>query len=107
MRRAPDPPPSFSFGARAQNALIRAGFALCFACRVTLASNFDHLRAEGLSLDQALVGSDHWRLRPVRMTSLAAAIGRLPLACGIGSGADRFKPLAIAVIGALCISGLL
>ena len=47
------------------------------------------------------------RLRPVLMTSLAAALGMLPLAYGIGSGADMLKPLAIAVIGALCISVLL
>ncbi len=41
------------------------------------------------------------------MTSLAAALGMLPLAYGIGSGADMLKPLAVAVIGALCISVLL
>jgi multidrug efflux pump subunit AcrB len=41
------------------------------------------------------------------MTSLAAALGMLPLAWGIGSGADMLKPLAIAVIGALAISVLL
>jgi multidrug efflux pump subunit AcrB len=47
------------------------------------------------------------RLRPVLMTSMAAAFGMLPLAYGIGSGADMLRPLAIAVIGALCISVLL
>ena len=67
----------------------------------------DHLRAEGASLEDALVRSGHRRLRPVLMTSLAAAFGMLPLAYGIGSGADMLKPLAIAVIGALCISVLL
>jgi Cu/Ag efflux pump CusA len=41
------------------------------------------------------------------MTSLAAALGMLPLAYGIGSGADMLRPLAIAVIGAVCISVLL
>ncbi len=41
------------------------------------------------------------------MTSMAAALGMLPLAYGMGSGADMLKPLAIAVIGALCISVLL
>jgi multidrug efflux pump subunit AcrB len=66
-----------------------------------------HLRAEGLSLEDALVRSGHRRLRPVLMTSLAAALGMLPLAWGIGSGADMLRPLAIAVIGALCISVLL
>ena len=67
----------------------------------------DHLRAEGASLEDALVRSGHRRLRPVLMTSMAAAFGMLPLAYGIGSGADMLKPLAIAVIGALCISVLL
>jgi Cu/Ag efflux pump CusA len=41
------------------------------------------------------------------MTSLAAALGMLPLADGIGSGADMLKPLDIAVMGALGISVLL
>ena len=67
----------------------------------------EHLRAAGASLEDALVRSGHRRLRPVLMTSLAAACGMLPLAYGIGSGADMLKPLAIAVIGALCISVLL
>ena len=47
------------------------------------------------------------RLRPVLMTSMAAALGMLPLAYGVGSGADMLRPLAVAVIGALCISVLL
>ncbi|MEI6565963.1 MAG: efflux RND transporter permease subunit [Verrucomicrobiota bacterium] len=63
-----------------------------------------HLKLEGSGLEDALVKSGHRRLRPVLMTSLAAALGMLPLAWGIGSGADMLKPLAIAVIGALCIS---
>jgi multidrug efflux pump subunit AcrB len=41
------------------------------------------------------------------MTSMAAALGMLPLAYGIGSGADMLRPLAIAVIGSLCVSVLL
>ena len=67
----------------------------------------EHLRAEGASLEDALVRSGRRRLRPVLMTSMAAAFGMLPLAYGIGSGADMLKPMAIAVIGALCISVLL
>ena len=67
----------------------------------------ERLRAEGASLEDALVRSGHRRLRPVLMTSMAAAFGMLPLAYGVGSGADMLKPLAIAVIGALCISVLL
>ena len=67
----------------------------------------DTLRASGLSLDEALIRSGRRRLRPVLMTSLAAALGMLPLAYGIGTGADMLKPLAIAVIGALTIAVLL
>jgi CzcA family heavy metal efflux pump len=65
------------------------------------------LEAGGAELVDALVRSGHRRLRPVLMTSLAAALGMLPLAYGIGAGADMLRPLAIAVIGALCISVLL
>ena len=67
----------------------------------------DHLLADGHNLDEALVLSGHRRLRPVLMTSLAAGLGMMPLAYGIGSGADMLKPLAIGVIGALCISVVL
>jgi multidrug efflux pump subunit AcrB len=64
-----------------------------------------HLRAAGLSLTESLVQSGRRRLRPVLMTSLAAALGMLPLAWGMGS-ADMLRPLAIAVIGAVCVSVL-
>ena len=66
----------------------------------------EQLKAEGLTLEAALVRSGRRRLRPVLMTSMAAALGMLPLAFGVGSGADMLKPLAIAVIGALCVSVL-
>jgi CzcA family heavy metal efflux pump len=74
---------------------------------ILMLDRVDHLRAEGLSLEDALVRSGHRRLRPVLMTSMAAAFGMLPLAWGIGSGADMLRPLAIAVIGALSTSVLL
>ncbi|HLX60959.1 MAG TPA: efflux RND transporter permease subunit [Planctomycetota bacterium] len=67
----------------------------------------EQLRERGLSFTDALIRSGQRRLRPVLMTSMAAALGMLPLAYGIGTGADMLKPLAIAVIGALCISVLL
>ncbi|MGE0042349.1 MAG: efflux RND transporter permease subunit [Vicinamibacterales bacterium] len=67
----------------------------------------DHFLEQGDDIDEALVKSGRRRLRPVLMTSLAAALGMLPLAWGIGSGADMLKPLAIAVMGALAISVLL
>ncbi|RME37171.1 MAG: efflux RND transporter permease subunit, partial [Planctomycetota bacterium] len=67
----------------------------------------DHLRRRGLPLREALVQSGRRRLRPVLMTSLTTFLGLLPLAYGIGAGADMLRPLAVAVIGALCVSLLL
>ncbi len=65
---------------------------------------FQQLRSEGVELVEALVRAGHRRLRPVLMTSLAAALGMLPLAWGIGAGAEMLRPLAVAVIGALFFS---
>jgi multidrug efflux pump subunit AcrB len=65
------------------------------------------LRGSGIDLEDALVQAGRRRLRPVLMTSGTTALGMLPLAYGIGSGADMLRPLAIAVIGAVCISVLL
>ena len=66
----------------------------------------DHLLTQGLTVEEALVRSGRRRLRPVLMTSLTTLLGMLPLAYGIGSGADMLRPLAIAVMGAVCISVL-
>jgi CzcA family heavy metal efflux pump len=67
----------------------------------------DVLRGRGLSLVEALVQSGRRRLRPVLMTSLTTFLGLLPLAYGVGAGADMLRPMAIAVIGSLCMSLLL
>ena len=64
------------------------------------------LREKGIELEEAIVQAGARRLRPVLMTSLAAALGMLPLALGLGA-ANILRPLAIAVIGAVCISVLL
>lgn len=64
-----------------------------------------HLAA-GESIDDALVNSARRRLRPILMTSLATVLAMLPLAYGIGHGADMLRPLAIGIIGALCVSML-
>ena len=68
---------------------------------------YQQLRAEGMELVEALVQAGHRRLRPVLMTSLAAALGMLPLAYGVGTGAQMLQPLGLAVIGALFISVVL
>ncbi|HEY8074694.1 MAG TPA: efflux RND transporter permease subunit [Labilithrix sp.] len=52
----------------------------------------------------AIVAASERRFRPVLMTTLATLAGLLPLALGIGSGAELQRPLAIAVIGGLLTS---
>ncbi|GAC1441549.1 MAG: efflux RND transporter permease subunit [Vulcanimicrobiaceae bacterium] len=58
-------------------------------------------RADGATVDEALLEAGKTRLRPIVMTTLAAIGGLIPLAIGIGQGAEMEKPLAIAVIGGL------
>ncbi len=65
-----------------------------------------HHLADGASLEEAIVLSGRRRLRPILMTSLCTALAMAPLAWGIGHGADMLRPLAIGIIGALCISML-
>ncbi|VGO20987.1 efflux RND transporter permease subunit [Pontiella sulfatireligans] len=67
----------------------------------------DHLVEGGQPLTEALVHSGRRRLRPVLMTSLTTLLGMLPIAYGMGSGADMLRPLAVAVMGALTTSVLL
>jgi multidrug efflux pump subunit AcrB len=73
---------------------------------ILLLDAVDHHLAEGLTVRAALAQSGVRRLRPVVMTSLAAALGMLPLAFGVGAGAQMLRPLAIAVMGGLAISVL-
>jgi multidrug efflux pump subunit AcrB len=64
------------------------------------------LRAEGHEPLSAVVEAARARLRPILMTTLAAILGLLPLARGIGAGSELQRPLAIAVIGGLAVSTL-
>jgi multidrug efflux pump subunit AcrB len=68
---------------------------------ILLVEYIQHLRAEGMELRPALLLAGRTRFRPILMTSLAAILGLLPLALGIGPGAQMQQPLAIMVIGGL------
>ena len=59
---------------------------------------------QGMSLDDAVLHAGEVRLRPILMTTLTAILGLVPLALGLGAGAEMQKPLAIAVIGGLTFS---
>jgi len=64
----------------------------------------DRLSEQGVPKREALVRAGAIRLRPILMTTLCTLFGLLPLALGLGAGAELQKPLAIAVIGGLSIS---
>jgi CzcA family heavy metal efflux pump len=53
---------------------------------------------------EVIVQAGATRLRPILMTTLCTLFGLLPLALGLGAGAEMQKPLAIAVIGGLSVS---
>jgi CzcA family heavy metal efflux pump len=59
---------------------------------------------QGMPLREALVAAGKIRVRPILMTTLCTLFGLLPLALGLGSGAELQKPLALAVIGGLTLS---
>jgi multidrug efflux pump len=64
-------------------------------------------RARGLPALQAVREACLLRFRPILMTTMAAALGALPLAIGFGEGAELRRPLGIAIIGGLIASQLL
>ena len=63
-----------------------------------------HFTGRGLALTEAVYQAGRRRLRPILMTALATIFGMLPLALGVGSGAQLLRPLAIAVIGGVAVS---
>ena len=64
-------------------------------------------RARGLGPLEAVREACLLRFRPILMTTLAAALGVLPLAIGFGEGAELRQPLGVAIIGGLIASQLL
>jgi len=65
------------------------------------------LRQRGMARDEAILTAAPTRLRPILMTTLAAILGMVPLALGVGAGSEMYVPLATAVIGGLITSTML
>jgi CzcA family heavy metal efflux pump len=65
-----------------------------------------HLHEGGLPFQEAVERAARIRLRPILMTTLCTLFGLLPLALGLGAGAELQKPLALVVIGGLSLSTL-
>lgn len=74
---------------------------------ILLVDQAGRLRTEGLGLHEALSEAGRRRLRPILMTTLTTVLALLPLALGIGEGADAQAPLARAVLGGLAASTLI
>ncbi|HTG53602.1 MAG TPA: efflux RND transporter permease subunit, partial [Gemmatimonadaceae bacterium] len=62
------------------------------------------MRLDGVPLERAIQDAARVRLRPILMTTLCTLFGLLPLALGLGAGAELQRPLALAVIGGLALS---
>jgi multidrug efflux pump subunit AcrB len=58
----------------------------------------------GMSVDDSIIYAISTRLRPKLMTALGAIISLMPLAIGIGTGAQLHRPLAIAIIGGFLVA---
>ncbi|HLW71797.1 MAG TPA: efflux RND transporter permease subunit [Candidatus Binataceae bacterium] len=78
-----------------KNAIMMIDFAL------------DAERTEGISAADAIFEGCMVRFRPIMMTTMAAFMGTLPIAIGVGAGADERRALGIAVVGGLVFSQLL
>jgi hydrophobic/amphiphilic exporter-1 (mainly G- bacteria), HAE1 family len=61
----------------------------------------------GMSRDEALIAAGQVRLRPILMTTTAMIFGMLPLALGLGEGAEQQAPMGRAIIGGVITSTLL
>ncbi len=78
-----------------KNAIMMIDFAL------------DAERQEGKSPDEAIYQACLLRFRPIMMTTMAALLGGLPLALGVGTGSELRRPLGITIVGGLLLSQIL
>jgi len=64
-------------------------------------------KTHGVPASEAIYEACLVRFRPIIMTTMAALMGTLPIALGIGAGAEARRPLGLAVVGGLVVSQLL
>lgn len=65
------------------------------------------LRDEGMGVTEAICESGRVRLRPILMTAISTVFGILPIAIGVGAGAESRQPLGVCVAGGMIASTLL
>jgi HAE1 family hydrophobic/amphiphilic exporter-1 len=64
-------------------------------------------RNQGMTPSDAIFEACLVRFRPIMMTTMAALVGTLPIALGLGAGSEARRPLGLAVVGGLVVSQLL
>ena len=74
---------------------------------IVLVDYANQLRQRGMTKTEALVLAGQVRLRPILMTTATTVFGLLPMALGLGEGAELRTPMALTVIGGLITSTLL
>ncbi len=74
---------------------------------IVLVDYINTLRGRGFPRQRAIVGAGLVRLRPILMTTATTTLGLLPMALGLGQGAEIRTPMALAVIGGLATSTVL
>ena len=74
---------------------------------IVLIDRINQLRAEGMPKVEAIMASAQSRLRPILMTTLTTSLGLLPMAVGLGEGAEIRAPMAITVIFGLSFATVL
>lgn len=85
--------------------LVLAGIVVNDA--IVLVDYINTLRQQGMDRLEAILKAGPVRLRPILMTTFTTILGLLPIALGIGEGAETLAPLGIAVIGGLTTSTFL
>jgi HAE1 family hydrophobic/amphiphilic exporter-1 len=74
---------------------------------IVLIDLVNQLRSKGMEKMKAIIEGSSSRLRPILMTMMTTTLALLPLAIGLGEGAEVRAPMAITVIGGLTVSTLL
>jgi multidrug efflux pump subunit AcrB len=74
---------------------------------ILIVDYINQLRQTGMSRKAAILEAGPVRLRPILMTTAATILGMVPLAFGLGAGAELRSPMAVAIIGGLVTSTLL
>ncbi|WP_333873508.1 efflux RND transporter permease subunit [Methylobacter sp.] len=82
-------------------------FGIAVQNGVILLTQINHLRREGIPLQEAILHGSVSRLRPVVMTALMAILGLLPAALSTSVGSETAKPFAVVIIGGLITATLL